>query len=58
LVHIEADRRDGRWDRAYAGSAEMVIPKDFFEGLRKNPDAERFFATLNRTNLYAIYHHV
>jgi uncharacterized protein YdeI (YjbR/CyaY-like superfamily) len=56
LIHIEAARRDGRWEHAYAGSAEMVIPDDFLRELQKNPAAKRFFDTLNRTNLFTIYH--
>lgn len=56
LAQVEAARQDGRWERAYSGSADMVIPEDFLEELRENPGAERFFAALNRRNLYAIYH--
>jgi uncharacterized protein YdeI (YjbR/CyaY-like superfamily) len=56
LAHVQSARQDGRWERAYSGSAEMVIPEDFLEQLHKNPEAERFFAALNRQNLYAIYH--
>ncbi len=58
LAHVQAARQDGRWERAYSGSAEMVMPEDFLEALHKNPDAKQFFATLNRQNLYAIYHRV
>ncbi len=58
LAHVQAARADGRWERAYAGSADMVISEDFLQELHKNADAERFFATLNRRNLYAIYHRV
>ena len=58
LAHVLAARQDGRWGQAYSGSADMVIPEDFLEELRKHPEAERFFATLDRRNLYAIYHHV
>jgi uncharacterized protein YdeI (YjbR/CyaY-like superfamily) len=56
LVHVQSARQDGRWEQAYSGSADMVIPEDFLEQLHKNPEAERFFAALNRQNLYAIYH--
>jgi uncharacterized protein YdeI (YjbR/CyaY-like superfamily) len=58
LAHIEAARQDGRWERAYSGSATMVIPDDFLEELRQNPAAERFYEGLNRQNLYAIYHRI
>lgn len=56
LVHVEAARQDGRWEAAYAGSAEMVIPDDFLITLRQNPAALAFYQTLNRANLFSIYH--
>lgn len=56
LAHVEAARQDGRWANAYSGSAAMVIPDDFPEELRKNPAAKKFYATLDRRNLFAIYH--
>jgi uncharacterized protein YdeI (YjbR/CyaY-like superfamily) len=56
LVHVEAARQDGRWDKAYSGSAEMVIPEDFLAELGKVPAAAKFFATLDRRNLYSIYY--
>ena len=56
LAHVQAARRDGRWEQAYAGSADMVIPDDFLGALRKTPAAERFLETLDRRNLYRIYH--
>ena len=55
LAHVEAARQDGRWERAYSGSSEMVIPADFLEALQKNPAARAFFETLDRRNLFAIY---
>jgi uncharacterized protein YdeI (YjbR/CyaY-like superfamily) len=58
LLHVQSAREDGRWDQAYAGSAEMVVPEDFLMELRKNTAAERFYATLNRRNLFAIYHRI
>lgn len=56
LVHVEAAREDGRWEQAYAGSADMVIPEDFLVELKKDPVASRFFETLDRRNLFVIYH--
>lgn len=56
LQHVEAARRDGRWEQAYAGSAAMVIPDDFLAALARVPVAQKFFATLDRKNLFAIYH--
>lgn len=56
LVHVDAARQDGRWEAAYAGSAEMVIPEDFLMAVRQNPAALAFYETLNRANLFAIYY--
>jgi uncharacterized protein YdeI (YjbR/CyaY-like superfamily) len=56
LVHVEAARLDGRWDQAYSGSAEMVMPEEFLAELQKVPAAKRCFATLDRRNLYSIYY--
>jgi len=56
LAHVDAAKRDGRWEKAYAGSADMEIPEDFLAALNKLPRAKRFFATLNRQNLFSIYY--
>ncbi len=56
LAQVQAARQDGRWERAYAGSADLVIPEDFLHELRGNPAAERLFATLDRRSLYVVYH--
>ena len=56
LAHVQAARQDGRWEQAYSGSANMVIPDDFLKEMRKNLAAKRFFAALDRRNLYVIYH--
>ncbi|MBN9021295.1 MAG: YdeI/OmpD-associated family protein [Rhizobiales bacterium] len=56
LAHVEAAKADGRWDGAYAGSATMTIPADFLAALEERPAARAFFATLDRSNLFAIYH--
>jgi uncharacterized protein YdeI (YjbR/CyaY-like superfamily) len=56
LAQVEAARKDGRWAQAYAGSADMVLPEDFLAALRKNAAAKKFYATLDRKNLFAIYY--
>ena len=56
LAHVEAARGDGRWETAYEGSATMVIPQDFLDALAAMPEAEAFFRTLDRKNLYPIYY--
>lgn len=56
LAQVAAAKEDGRWERAYGGRAEMVIPDDFLKALRRNAAAQRAFKGLNRTGLFRIYH--
>jgi uncharacterized protein YdeI (YjbR/CyaY-like superfamily) len=55
MVHVDLAREDGRWDRAYAGSADMVIPDDFIEEVEKKPAAKAHFEKLDRRGLFLIY---
>jgi uncharacterized protein YdeI (YjbR/CyaY-like superfamily) len=54
LAEAERAKQDGRWDAAYDKPSEMVVPASFVAELRKHPEAEAFFKTLNKTNTYAI----
>jgi uncharacterized protein YdeI (YjbR/CyaY-like superfamily) len=54
LAHVEAAKADGRWDAAYAGSATMEVPADLLAAISADADAQRAFATLDRTNRYAL----
>lgn len=54
LREVQAARADGRWDAAYQGARELTVPEDLAEALRKDPQAEAFFATLDKTNRYAV----
>jgi uncharacterized protein YdeI (YjbR/CyaY-like superfamily) len=56
LAHVEAARADGRWERAYAGQAGMVMPEEFLKALKKNAAAKEAFSKLPRSQLFAIYH--
>jgi len=58
LAHVTAARADGRWERAYAGSANMEFPEDFMNALRSAPFAEAGFAALSQSARFAIYHKV
>lgn len=51
---IEAAKADGRWQAAYAPPSSIEVPADLLAALAKNKKAEAFFATLNKTNRYAI----
>jgi len=54
LAEIEVAKADGRWQQAYDSPSNMQIPLDFLEQLTKYPEAQVFFSTLNKTNLYSI----
>ena len=56
LLHVNAAKADGRWENAYASASEMVIPDDFLAMLDQDVEAKAFFDTLNRSNLFTIYH--
>jgi len=54
LTQVEQAQKDGRWAAAYDTASNMVIPAEFMAELKQHPVAEKFFATLNKTNTYAI----
>jgi len=58
LAEVERARADGRWDRAYAGQGGAEPPPDLLEALAARPAAKAAFATLNRTNRYAILYRI
>lgn len=53
-AEIERARTDGRWDRAYAGSATIETPEDLRAALRASPGAEAAFDTLTKAARYPI----
>ena len=58
LREVEKAKQDGRWQKAYDSPATSIMPDDFLRELEKNEKAKAFFATLNKTNTYAIYHRI
>jgi uncharacterized protein YdeI (YjbR/CyaY-like superfamily) len=54
LAAVQAAQADGRWDRAYAGSASITVPDDLAAALAAEPRAAAFFAELDKTNRYAV----
>lgn len=58
LDQVEAARRDGRWDAAYAGAATIEMHPDLERALKANPAAQRFFATVSKANRYSILYRV
>ncbi len=56
LAVVEAARADGRWDRAYAPSSELVIPDDLAAAVAGEPEAQRMFGVLTKSNQVALVH--
>lgn len=54
VKEVDAAKKDGRWEKAYDSPGNMKIPDDFMKMLSKDKEAQKFFKTLNRTNLYSI----
>lgn len=55
LAEVEKAKADGRWDRAYAGSAGAEPHPDFLAALEENRAAKAAYATLTAQNRFAIY---
>jgi uncharacterized protein YdeI (YjbR/CyaY-like superfamily) len=54
LAAVEAAQADGRWERAYAGSATITVPDDLAAALMAVPGAQQAFEALDATNRYAV----
>ncbi|HWH97973.1 MAG TPA: YdeI/OmpD-associated family protein [Pseudolysinimonas sp.] len=55
LAEVEKAKADGRWARAYAGSAGAEPHPDFLAALAANPAAQATYETLSAQNRFAIY---
>jgi uncharacterized protein YdeI (YjbR/CyaY-like superfamily) len=53
LKAIEAAKKDGRWDGAYASQKNISVPEDFQSALEQNKQAKEFFATLKSSERYS-----
>lgn len=58
LAEIERAKADGRWAKAYAGSATIEVPDDLREALAASPRAQAMWEVLTRTNRYAVLYRV
>ncbi|GJE55630.1 MULTISPECIES: YdeI/OmpD-associated family protein [Methylobacterium] len=58
LAEIAAAQADGRWEAAYAPASRAEVPEDLIAALDASPEAKQAFATLDRTNRYAILYRV
>lgn len=55
LAEVEKARADGRWDRAYSGSATAEPHPDFVAALAAHPAAQATYDTLSAQSRFAIY---
>jgi uncharacterized protein YdeI (YjbR/CyaY-like superfamily) len=53
LKHVEAAKRDGRWDRAYRAK-DAKIPDDLQAAIDAQPKARAMLATLSAQNRFAL----
>jgi len=58
LAEVTRAKSDGRWDAAYESQKTAVVPPDLAAALAADPAAEKFFATLDSRNRYAILYRV
>ena len=56
MSEIELAKADGRWERAYAGSATIEVPADLAAALEASPAAGEAFAALNSAGRYSVLH--
>jgi uncharacterized protein YdeI (YjbR/CyaY-like superfamily) len=53
-AEIDRAKADGRWDAAYDSPSNAAVTPEFQAALDAHPKAKEFFATLNKTNTYAV----
>lgn len=51
---VDAAKKDGRWEAAYASQSHITVPEDFQRALNKSPKAKKLFGTISSANRYAI----
>lgn len=58
LQEVEAARRDGRWEAAYASQRTIEVPEDLEAEFEADPRARRQFEALDSQNRYAILYRI
>ena len=54
FAEVEAAKADGRWEAAYESQKEATIPPDLAAALAANLQAGKAFASLSKTDRYAV----
>jgi uncharacterized protein YdeI (YjbR/CyaY-like superfamily) len=52
---VEAAKADGRWEKAYAGSATAEMPPDLLAAVAAVPAAQEMYDLLTAQNRFALY---
>lgn len=55
-IAVEAAKADGRWEAAYAGPADSVVPDDLAAAIAAVPEAQAMFEVLTSQNRFALIH--
>jgi uncharacterized protein YdeI (YjbR/CyaY-like superfamily) len=58
LAQVTRAKADGRWDAAYASQGRATLDPDLAAVLDAEPDARRFFDSLDAANRYAVLYRV
>jgi uncharacterized protein YdeI (YjbR/CyaY-like superfamily) len=58
LDEVERAKAEGRWARAYGGSASLEVPDDLREAIAASPRAQKMWDVLTRTNRFALVYRV
>lgn len=58
LAEVARARADGRWNAAYASQGRASADPDLLAALDAQPDARRFFDSLDAANRYAVLYRV
>ena len=58
LAEVERAKADGRWQKAYGGSAALEVPDDLRDAVAASPGAQRMWDVLTRTNKFAVVYRV
>jgi uncharacterized protein YdeI (YjbR/CyaY-like superfamily) len=57
-AQVDAAKADGRWEAAYGSFSTITVPPDLQAALDANPAASEFFATISKTNRYAVLYRI
>jgi uncharacterized protein YdeI (YjbR/CyaY-like superfamily) len=58
LAEVARAKADGRWQRAYAGQAQIELPEDLRVALAAAPRAQAMFEALTSQNRYAVIYRI